>query len=125
MERIRSDEQREHPRFQVKDKTSFVLNPDWPTMGEVVDISCGGLAFNYLSEDEWPRAEGIGSVIFGNHDSCLTDLPLHVVDDFPVADIAVSPDKKHRRCCLQFGDLTKDQKFLLECFIWINGVCEC
>ncbi len=125
METILRDEKRAHQRFHVKRRTSFVLNPEWPSMGEVVDISYGGFAFNYESHDKWPAVEGNSSVIFGDHDSCMTDLPVQIVADFAVGNESAPTSSVARRCCVKFGKLNDEQKFLLECFIWINGVNEC
>lgn len=119
------DERRKHQRFQVKEKTSFIMNPEWPASGELVDISNGGLAFNYVSDNEWSCSEDNSGMIFGNHDSCLTDLPMRVVADWPMAQKNSASKPGVRRCCLKFGVLSDEQKFLLKCFIWINGVCEC
>jgi len=125
MKTMSMDERRKYQRFQVKEKTSFVMNPEWPASGELVDIGNGGLAFNYASDHEWACSEDNNGMIFGSHDSCLTDMPMRVVADWPMAKENGESRPGIRRRCLKFGVLSDEQKFLLECFIWINGVCEC
>ncbi len=116
-----TDEQRQYKRFFVKKNTSFVVNPAWPQMGEMVDISPGGFSVVYKSEEPWPVADGQQHMIFGANDSCLSDMPVAMVADLSLSN---SEGIKRRRC-FKFGQITDQQKFLIDCFIWINGVSEC
>lgn len=125
MQSLQIDEQRKFKRFQVKKESSFVMNPGWPAMGELIDISTGGFAFKYIADDKWPYGNEHGHVIFGDHDSCLNDLPVNIVADQVVTRSSQATNYIVRRRCMKFGDLSDEQKFLVECFIWINGVCEC
>ncbi len=119
------DEQREYKRFQVKRASSFVMNPQWPSMGELVDISRGGFAFNYMSGDAWPQGDGGANVIFGAHDSCLNDLHVSVVVDFALPGGLDDGKVVCRRRGVKFTELTENQRFVLDCFIWINRAPEC
>ena len=118
------DERRRFKRFKVRNESSFVLAPEWPALGEVIDISEGGLAFTYVAEQEWPGELSEGGMVFGNHDSCLSNVPMNVVSDYVLPVNHLERRINLRRRCIEFGELTNEQKFLLECFIWINGEVE-
>lgn len=119
------DERRRFKRFKVKQESSFVLNSEWPALGEIIDISEGGLAFAYTGDDKWTSVLTGGCMIFGNHDSCLNNIPLETVSDKAMPVDIHSGLPVVRRRCVKFGELSKEQKFLLDCFIWINGIIEC
>jgi len=108
-------ERRKHKRYRAKSGTC-ALNS---RVGEIIDISLGGLAFRYVDRGEWddmpPSDLGI---LFGNGDLCLEDIPLKVISDCAINDgINIT-----RRCGVQFGELTKKQLEQLEYFIWANTI---
>ena len=118
------DEQRKTKRFRIKDLSSFVLNSHWPDKGVLVDISKGGLAFHYTSEFPWPDNAGDGCAIYGQHDSCLANIPAEVVAD-RIIHCGQGNAMIVRRRSLKFGTLSEQQNFLLDCFIWINCTGQC
>lgn len=117
-------ERREFKRFLVKDGTSFVSNAHWPDKGRLVDISKGGFAFHYNSEHPWPESLDYGYVVSGEHGSCLSCVPLNVVAD-QLIHCGQGNTMMVRRRSLKFGPLNQQQKFMLECFIWINSAGQC
>ena len=121
---IGHDERRSYRRFRLKNKSSFILSHEWPALGELIDISKGGFSFTYQAEDEWLDQLRAGCMLFGDHESCLNDMPLKVVSDRPVDDVSEGNSVVVRRRSIQFEELSDEQKFLLECFIWINSVSE-
>ena len=118
------DERRQHKRFRLKDGSSFVLHSKWPDKGVLVDISKGGLSFQYHSETPWPEEFDEGCMVFGDHDSCLNNVPITVVGD-QLIQCGNDTTMVVRRRNLKFGALSQHQKFLLECFIWINSTVQC
>ena len=118
------DERRESKRFRMKDGSSFILHSNWPDKGVLIDISKGGLAFHYNSETPWPESPNEECMVFGDHDSCLNNVPTTVVDD-QIVPCGQGNTMIIRRRSLKFGTLNEHQKFLLECFIWINSAAQC
>jgi len=121
------DERRRHKRFRVRRDTSFVVNPYWPASGELLDISEGGFAFRYESDSAWVMGVENEAMLFGDHDSCLKGIPMTAVTDSVVGEAAHAHGDTRlvRRRCVKFGELSAKQRFLLECFIWINAAPEC
>jgi hypothetical protein len=118
------DERREFKRFLVKDGFSFVSHSNWPDKGMLVDISKGGFAFHYNAKNPWPEYSDEGCTIFGAHDSCLNNIPVTVVAD-QVIPCGQGNSIFARRRSIKFDALNQHQKFLLECFIWINSTVQC
>lgn len=119
------DERREFKRFRIKAGSSFVSTPHWPEKGVLVDISKGGFAFHYNSAVPWPEIAADGCLVSGEHDSWLNkDVPLEVVAD-RIAYCGQGNTMMVRRRSLKFGPLNLQQKFMLECFIWINSTGHC
>ena len=118
------DERRECKRFRIKPGSSFVSNAHWPDKGILVDISKGGFAFHYNSEVPWPETSDDGCMVSGQHNSWLKNVPMEVVVDRMVS-CGQGNAMMVRRRSLKFGQLNAQQKFMLECFIWINSVGHC
>jgi len=118
------DERRQSKRFGVVEKTAFVINGNWPGTGELVDISKGGFAFHYMSDTPWPDNSADGLMVLGSHDSCLANVPTEVVAD-RIINSGLGNSMIVRRRCVKFGNLTEQQQFMLECFIWVNATAQC
>ena len=115
------DERRRLKRFKVKHESVFVVTSYGPTLGKVIDISEGGLAFTYASEKKWPSDLSEAYMVFGNHDTCL-DMPMRIVSDYVCDTGGKARGPTVRRRSMKFDDMSNEQRHLLECFISINGV---
>ncbi len=47
-----SNERRKHKRFKVKQGAFAVASPDYNKLGQIKDISEGGLAFQFIEDGE-------------------------------------------------------------------------
>ena len=56
--------QRKHKRFGAPIGTYVALRPDFVKVGQITDISVGGLAFDYVGDDEGSSAESRESFRF-------------------------------------------------------------
>lgn len=109
-------ERRKHLRYKVKE-CAFSSRKN---LGEIIDISMGGLSFRYvdtgLSQSSPPDIINGSSVLFGNDDLCIHDLPYKIISDHAIG-AGLSPV---RRCGVQFEKLTAKQIAQLEQFILAN-----
>ena len=85
--------------------------------GPVIDVSMGGLAFQYIERKE-TREETIkfGTLIGG--DFCLRQAPVETVAETRY----VEDDTVHCRCGLKFGALSRVEKKKLQQFIASRAV---
>jgi len=109
-------ERRKHKRFWVRGGAFVILKPSDIGSGRLIDISMGGLSFDYHTSQALP-IEATELDIF------LTDSPVRV-SDVPCRSIwdlktyESPPASLYRRQCgVLFGELTPVQKRQLEYFI--------
>ncbi len=111
-------ERRKSRRFLVDGRAIAVFQPYPIVMGQVIDISMGGLAFHYLQEekctDNLPQAE---LTILCSDGTKLERLPYRIVSDIDLNPLLSFVSKPLRRASLQFGDLTESQAATLSHFI--------
>jgi hypothetical protein len=112
-------ERRKYKRFQAADGALAVLRPSWPhsaTIGQIIDISRGGLAIRYIAGEERSNDSSKLSIVFADHSFYLPKVPTKTISDLEIARmpfISMTP----RRRSLQFDGLTRHQVSELEYFI--------
>ena len=110
-------ERRKHKRFKVREGVMAVTSPDY-RMGQIKNVSKGGLAFEYLVTTESTEEEPLKVEILSTFDALrLKNLPVRVVSDFELSNIGLSTLISTRQLSLQFGKLNHSQKLLLDHFI--------
>lgn len=113
-------ERREYRRFKVMSGV-FALNARF---GQVIDISLGGISFRYVNRKPWSAMTTEYGALFGEDDLCLDNIPMQTVSDEVTAGGVATEATTVRRRSLKFGNLTLEQKNLLEHFIWVNTIEE-
>jgi len=119
-------ERRKHERFQVEDGALAVLKPPWPhstRLGQIIDISRGGLAFRCIASEERSNGSCELSIIFADHGFYLNKLPINTISDFETAKMPFASMTPRRRS-VQFEELTHDQMSKLEYFIQKHTIGE-
>ncbi len=106
-------ERRKHKRFTVNDG-AIILTPK--NFGSVLDISKGGMRFQYFNWDETIYSKGKMDVSFYGV-IVLTDFPFTLISKEAqgVIDDNDQPVLKQNR--LQFGDLSRSQHNQLKYFL--------
>jgi len=115
--KMTSEEQRQHKRFRVPKTTFVVLWPHFLKVGQVADISMGGLAFRHLTGEEAPNGSLELDLFLAGRSFYLYKVRSDMIWNLePVKpDSSNSPDL--RQCGLRFGALTPSQAAQLEYFI--------
>jgi hypothetical protein len=119
-------ERRKHKRFTVpKNKHAFVaLRPSDNGMGRLIDISMGGLTFDYITTQS-PSVKATELDIFlATSGFRLFEMPIRSVWSLNTYDIPSTPLHK-RRIGVEFGDLTSFQRSQIEHFIKNHTIDEC
>lgn len=111
---------RRYVRFQVPAYSAYAaFRPHWlrsSIMGNIVDISLGGLAFRYIPSPKASNRLSHIDILLTDGSFCLNKVPVQTISDFEI-DSETSVDLETRRCSVQFGDLTDNQKSDLRYFI--------
>lgn len=105
-------ERRRCRRFRVRDGVVYLDS----LVGEVIDVSFGGLAFRYVSA-AGTRAEASleSGVLFGGEEIFLENVTLRTVSDFVLA--CSGEEEEVRRRGMAFGPLTPEELAALARFI--------
>lgn len=114
-----STERRKHKRYRLKQGTYAGSSP---SVGMIVDISLGGVAFNYVKFGDQEAESNF--VLCGDDDCCIENLPCQVISDKAShGSSSLSPIVTRRRR-VSFGNLTEAQTLMLEKFIYENQQCD-
>jgi len=112
-------ERRKHKRFQVEDGKFAVLRRPWPhptTLGQIIDISMGGLAFRYIAGEERSHQPSELEILWADCSFRLDKIPFETISDFKTANEVAYSFTTTRRCGVEFGELTLNQVSELEYF---------
>ena len=110
-------EQRQHKRFQVP-KGAFVgLGHHDTQVGQIIDVSMGGLAFRYVASNVRSHECAELKILRTDGSFSCDSIPFKTIwdcstpQDFSLGSLTL------RHCGVQFGKLGDDQKFDLKYFI--------
>ncbi len=120
---MKDAERREEERFRPKKRTFVVFKPQFLKLGKVLDISAGGLCFQYLAkEDQLKDAPAIQADIFmSDNGYYLPDVSCKQVWDTEAEEKMTFPiGFQNRLCGLRFLKLTKEQQDKLEHFLQVH-----
>ena len=112
--------QRRYARFRVPKDAFAALGPDYIKVGQIINISMGGLAFRYLASKGPSNASELDIFLAGRV-FYLYKLPFETVRDFVTNEMPFSSIYM-KVCGLQFGDLTDKQKSDLRYFIQTHTI---
>jgi len=109
-----SAERRKFQRYSVACGAYAVAGPEAAKLGQIKDISMGGLAFNYLADEARTHRCNQLDIIIRQYNLRIEQLPVRTISDFELAPKNVFSTVKLRQLGVQFGELTPDQTSQLE-----------
>jgi PilZ domain-containing protein len=110
-------EQRKEKRFQLKKCAFAIPSARSRKLWQIMDISKGGLAFQYVANGERLYDSSDLDIAYSSDSFYLEKVPFKAVSDLEVENGIRWSSLKVRRCGVQFGELTQHQVSLLEDFI--------
>ena len=119
-------ERRGHSRFRAENGATAVFRRPWPrssTLGQIIDISMGGLAFRYIADMVRSRGSYELEIVWGDCSCRLDKIPFQTISDCEI-DRKPSLNLVTRRCAMQFMDLTDKQKSDLRYFIQNHTIAD-
>ena len=108
---------RNHPRFRVQEGAYAVLNNGAFKIGQIQNISKGGLALRYLAMGEKAEESYQVDIFVKDNDFFLTKIPFKTISDVDVNFEIPFSTTSMRQCGGQFGELTQRQAVQLDYFI--------
>jgi hypothetical protein len=111
-------EHRKRKRFQVPTGTYIALRPDYIKVGQIIDISVDGLAFDYVGHDKKSSTESRElDILMLDSAFHLYKIPCRIISDLKTYQSPPGFTISMRRCGVQFGGLTAYQSGRLKYFI--------
>jgi hypothetical protein len=111
------NERRKHKRFKVKGGAFAVATPDYNRLGQIKDMSQGGLAFEFIEDGEQTKGTHEVEIFSTVDDFYMKKLPVRTVLDFELDNTVSSNPTPMRQLSMKFGKLNRPQKLLLSFFI--------
>ncbi len=99
------------------------INPKSLKLGQIIDISMGGLCFKYIDTsktDEQDEQLPEETVILSSMGYYVGDLPFKTIDDYEVTNTPSFSSMKVRKRHVQFKDLSFKQLFDLDYYLRNN-----
>jgi hypothetical protein len=117
MKRREDKERRRYTRFRARDGALIELRSYRGKLGEIIDISKGGLAFRYIDIGDRPKGSFQVDIFLKETGFRLEKVPAKTVSDLKTTKYFPYSSTKTRRQGIQFGELTRNQISKLEHFI--------
>jgi hypothetical protein len=86
------------------------------TVGEIIDISNGGVSFRYIAVEPPSDGQAELSLVSADHSFYLGNLPINTISDLEMAKLPFGSVSTRRRG-VKFGELRQNQRFALQHFI--------
>jgi hypothetical protein len=115
-------EKRKYNRYMARDGAIVALNPHASILGQMIDISLGGLAFRYIETEKQPGQAVELIILVANRRFHLDNIPFRTVTDIRITDNISFSSIKMRRRSVEFGNLSTDQICAIKDFIMKHTV---
>lgn len=110
-------EQRQYKRFQAKNGAFALSKASVNTLGQIADISLGGLAFEYMSWGETTNGFSEVDILLAERFFYLQGLPCKVISDHEITLRNPFSSIRMRRLSVEFMALSPKQRSELKHFI--------
>ena len=105
-------EHRKFTRFKVAKNVFAALGPSFSKVGRIIDVSVGGLAIEYISDENSALKTSFVDIFIREEEYFVPKLPCKIVYDDPIdppRDHQVS-EVSRNRCGVQFHQFTSVDK---------------
>ncbi len=121
--RKRTIERRRNKRYKAVDGAYAAISPNSHKLGQIIDISMGGLSFKYIDtsrDDEESDGTPEEAVFLSSMGYYVGDLPFKTVSDYEITNAPSFSSMKVRKRHVQFTDLSFKQLFDLDYYLRNN-----
>ena len=121
--RKRTIERRKNKRYKAVEGAYAAISPNSHKLGQIIDLSVGGLAFKYIdtSNEETEEKQTSEETIFlSSMGYYVGDLPFKTIADYEITNAPSFSSMKVRKRHVQFTDLNFKQLFDLDYYLKNN-----
>ena len=109
-------ERRRYERYKVSNLVVALPKRSSAQIAKIINISKGGMAVRYLDQSDWLGSASKIDVV-ANSNFFMSNIPIRAVSDFKIDNDISFSIIRERQCCLQFGELSPEQRDKLDEFI--------
>jgi hypothetical protein len=103
-------EKRRHQRFRSKESAYAAFGSETLKVGQIVDISMGGLAFHYIADGSQINGARELEIYLAGNGFHMTEVPFNTISDFAIPSEFPLSTIIMRRRGVQFGELNQLQE---------------
>jgi len=121
--RKRTVERRKSKRYKAVEGAYAAISPNSHKLGQIIDVSMGGLAFKYIdttSDDVENESVSEETIFLSSMGYYVGDLPFKTIADYEVTNAPSFSSMKVRKRHVQFTDLSFKQLFDLDYYLRNN-----
>ena len=121
--RKRTIERRRNKRYKAVEGAYAAISPNSHKLGQIIDISMGGLCFKYIdtsSDPDQMEKASEEAIFLSSMGYYVGDLPFKTVADYEVTNAPSFSSMKIRKRHVQFTDLSFKQLFDLDYYLRNN-----
>lgn len=111
-----SADNRDFTRFSAQEGAFAVITAP-RKLGQILDISRGGLAFTYIGEEEGPQKNAELDIFLSGIGFNSKNIPYKTISDFEIESKVEFSSVKMRRCGVKFRQLHLEQISQIEDFL--------
>lgn len=115
-----TQERRKHKRFNAKEGAYAAISPNSRKLGQIIDISMGGLSFKYIDTSDEQDIQSEQSIFLSSLGYYVGDLPFKTVEDYEITNYPSFSSMKLRKRRVQFKELSFKQLFDLDYYLRNN-----
>ena len=120
-------ERRKYKRYKAKDGAFAAISPLFSEkLGQIIDISMGGLAFKYITgndnKDGEKKKEYEHSILLSSLDCYVEEIPFKTVEDREITNYPSFSSMKLRERRVKFNSLSSRQIFDLNSYLENNVI---
>lgn len=122
--RKRTVDRRKNKRYKANEGAYAAISPNSSKLGQIIDISMGGLAFKYIdtatdeTSSESTAAEE--TIFLSSMGYYVGDLPFETISDYEVINAPSFSSMRIRKRHIRFTDLSFKQLFDLDYYLKNN-----
>jgi len=121
--RKRTVERRKNKRYKAVEGAYAAISPNSHKLGQIIDVSMGGLAFKYIdtsSDDAAGHIQSEETIFLSSMGYYVGDLPFETISDYEVTNAPSFSSMKVRKRHVRFTDLSFKQLFDLDYYLRNN-----
>lgn len=120
--RKRTIDRRRNERYKAVKGAYAAISPYSNKLGQIIDISMGGLCFKYIATEnkQEPEAKNQETIFLSSMGYYVGDIPFQTIADYEITDAPSFSSMKIRKRHVKFTGLTFKQLFDLDYYLKKN-----